>query len=143
MPQIKKSQAKKKDGVRFFDGFTRVMLAIMFVFLIYIFISGKIMASNNMEGGGTDDKVNDLASAVSKTAHHPFVELPGDAELGAFSIANLFTGLIVGHHWEKLFGSSKPKKRADQDNNESGNGNGDKADDGKNEDGGEIKERTE
>lgn len=139
MPQIENSQANPKETVKWFDGFTRAMLATMFVFLIYIFISGKIMASNNAAGGGTDDKVNDLASDVSKTAHHPFVELPGDAQLGAFSIANFFTGLIVGHHWEKIFGSKKPKKETNQSDNEDSEDN----DNEDNEDNKKIKGRME
>ena len=58
-----------------------------------------------MKGTGTDDIVNDLGSAASHTAHHPVVELPGDAELSAFSVANFFSGMIVGYHWLRLFGS--------------------------------------
>jgi cobalt/nickel transport protein len=43
--------------------------------------------------------------------HHPFVELPGDSELSAFSVANFFAGMIVGYHWVRLFGS-KPQPGA-------------------------------
>ena len=64
-----------------------------------------------MEAGGTDDAVNNMASQVTKIQHHPFIELPGDAQVGAFSVANFFAGLIVGHHWEKLFGKSKRESR--------------------------------
>lgn len=91
------------EEVRFFDGFTRLMLAVMCVILLFIFASGQYMSSNKMSGGGTDDRVNDLASEVTQGEHHPFVELPGDVEIGAFSVANFFAGLIVGYHWVKLF----------------------------------------
>ncbi|KLU62837.1 hypothetical protein CEB3_c07980 [Peptococcaceae bacterium CEB3] len=93
--------------IKWFDSFTKAMLTVMFVLLLFIFGAGKYMDSHKMSGGGTDDVVNNLASAVSHTQHHPFVDLPGDAQVGAFSVANFFAGLIVGHHWEKLFGKSK------------------------------------
>jgi cobalt/nickel transport protein len=99
---------------RFFDGFTRAMLAVMFVILLFIFVSGKYMSAHRMEAGGTDDKVNTLATDVTRGEHHPFIELPGDAQVGAFSIANFFAGLIVGHHWSRLFGSRKRNEARDE-----------------------------
>jgi cobalt/nickel transport protein len=96
------------QGYRFFDGFTRTMLAIMGTLLLAIFISGNYMAAHKMTGAGTDDRVNNLASATSHGTHHPFAKLPGDAELGAFSVANFFAGLIVGYHWVRLFGAKPP-----------------------------------
>ena len=116
MQSAKPIQKKAETPIKMFDGFTKVMLITMFTILIFIFISGKYMESHNMAAGGTDDKVNNLASQVSKTAHHPFVQLPGDAQLGAFSVANFFAGLIVGHHWEKLFG--KNREIIDNEDNE-------------------------
>jgi cobalt/nickel transport protein len=104
------------DDSRFFDGFTRTMLAVLFFLLLVIFASGKYMSAHQMKGVGTDDSVNDLASVAARTEHHPFIELPGDAELAAFSVANFFCGLIVGYHWLKLFGSkpqNSTKKTAD------------------------------
>jgi cobalt/nickel transport protein len=92
-------------GFRFFDGFTRTMLATMFVILLAIFISGNYMSAHKMAGGGTDDKVNNLAATTAHSQHHPFVVLPGDAEVGAFSVANFFAGIIVGYHWLRLFGT--------------------------------------
>jgi cobalt/nickel transport protein len=99
---------RQNDNGRFFDGFTKTMLAVMFFILICIFVSGKYMSANHMAGGGTDDRVNDLATSVTHRQHHPFIDLPGDAEVGAFSVANFFAGLIVGYHWLKLFGSRPP-----------------------------------
>ncbi|WP_407311312.1 hypothetical protein [Desulfosporosinus sp. SB140] len=96
--------------IKWFDTFTKVMLSIMFVMLLFIFGAGKYMASHQMEAGGTDDLVNTLATDVTKGQHHPFAELPGDAQVGAFSVANFFAGLIVGHHWEKLFGTPKKEE---------------------------------
>ncbi len=103
--------------ITFFDGFTKTMLAVMCVILLFIFASGSYMSSHNMDGNGTDNHVNDLATNVAHKQHHPFVELPGDAEVGAFSVANFFAGLIVGYHWLKLFGG-KPQESADDDNKE-------------------------
>ena len=99
--------------VKWFDSFTKMMLTVMITILMFIFISGKYMDSHKMEAGGTDDAVNDLASVVTQVDHHPFIDLPGDAQVGAFSVANFFAGLVVGHHWEKLFGEKEKKKKED------------------------------
>lgn len=99
------TNGKKSSAVeiKWFDSFTKTLLAIMCVILTFIVISGTYMAKHNMEAGGTDDKVNTLAAEK----HHPLVELPGDAQVGAFSVTNLFAGLIIGHHWDRLFGKRK------------------------------------
>ena len=102
------------EQFKWFDSFTKIMLSIMFVILIFIFAAGKYMDSHNMGAGGTDDVVNAMASQVAHETAHPFINLPGDAQVGAFSVANFFAGLIVGHHWEKLFG----KQNNDEDSPE-------------------------
>ena len=97
------------NNPRFFDGFTKVMLALMIIIELAIFASASYMSHHKMTGIGTDDVVNNLATATKVNGeHHPFVELPGDSELSAFSVANFFAGLIVGYHWVKLFGT-KPQ----------------------------------
>lgn len=96
--------SKGKEEFKWLDNFTKTMLAIMFVILIFIFAAGKYMDTHKMEAGGTDDKVNNMATTVSSKQHHPFIELPGDAEVGAFSVANFFAGIILGHQWENIFG---------------------------------------
>jgi cobalt/nickel transport protein len=93
---------------RFFDGFTKTMLTTLLFLLMAVFATGKYMSAHEMKGIGTDDIVNDLSAARAHTKHRPFIELPGDAELSAFSIANFFAGIIVGYHWLKLFGD-KPQ----------------------------------
>jgi cobalt/nickel transport protein len=94
---------------RFFDGFTKAVLLIMIVIELTIFASGSYMSHHKLTGIGTDDVVNNLATATKVHGyHHPFVELPGDAELSAFSVANFFAGLIVGYNWLRLFGD-KPQ----------------------------------
>lgn len=92
---------KKTDA--WFDPFTRWMLIVMFVLLAAIFIAAKIMDMHNMTGTGTDDIVNSMASMAAHVKSHPFIELPGDAQVGAFSVANFFCGMIVGHNWKRLF----------------------------------------
>lgn len=99
------NNTKFKEFV-FFDKFTKAMLIVMCLILLFIFASGKYMSAHNVEATGTDDLVNNLATTVSHTEHHPFVELPGDAQVGAFSVANFFAGIIVGYHWLRLFGES-------------------------------------
>ena len=90
-----------------FDPFTRWMLIIMFALLATIFVAAKYMDMHGMQGGGTDDTVNAMASRAAHEKSHPFIDLPGDAEVGAFSVANFFAGMIVGHNWKKLFEREK------------------------------------
>lgn len=91
------------ETASWFDPFTRWMLIIMFAILAIIFIAAKYMDMHSMLGGGTDDTVNAMASSAAHVKAHPFINLPGDAQVGAFSVANFFAGLIVGHNWKKLF----------------------------------------
>jgi len=104
---------KNSSQIKFFDKFTKTLFAIMIVILVFIFVAGKYMDSHKMAAGGTDDKVNNLATVASSKQHHPFIELPGDAELGAFSVANFFAGLILGHSWEKIFGKTNEEVKED------------------------------
>lgn len=108
------SEQNSVQKYAFFDGFTKTMLSVMCVILLFIFASGKYMSANNSEAMGTDDAVNNLATNVTHTEHHPFVDLPGDAQVGAFSIANFFAGIIVGYHWLRLFGD-KARVRGESD----------------------------
>ena len=93
----------------FFDAFTKWALGIMIGLLLCIYASGAYMSAHKLTGIGTDDVVNNQASAK----HHPFVELPGDAEISAFSVGNFFAGLIVGYNWLKLFGTKPATKKED------------------------------
>ncbi len=104
MTAIRVSEENMPETVPWVDPFTRWMLIIMFMVLAAIFIAAKYMDMHHMAGGGTDDAVNALASIAAHAKSHPFIELPGDAEVGAFSVANFFSGLIVGHNWKRLFG---------------------------------------
>ena len=104
------------ENPRFFDGFTRAVLVILIVMELSIFASATYMSHHKMTGTGTDDIVNNLATATKVNGeHHPFVELPGDSELSAFSVANFCAGLIVGYHWLRLFGS-KPQSATRKEN---------------------------
>lgn len=109
-----KSTIKDKKAIKpqfkMFDAFTKLMLTVMISLLIVIFASGKYMTSHNMNADGTDNLVNNMASSVTKASHHPFISLPGDAQVGAFTVSAFFAGLIVGHYWEQLFGESSKKK---------------------------------
>ena len=67
----------QKPAVQWSDGFTKTMLVVMFIFLAGIFISGKYMSIQKMEGGGTENTVNALASTAAGAKSHPFIELPG------------------------------------------------------------------
>lgn len=100
---MSRDKSSGAENISWFDPFTRWMLITMFVLLTLIFMTSKYMSMHEMKGAGTDDIVNDMAAEAVKQKHHPVVELPGDAEVGAFSVANFFAGMIVGHNWKKLF----------------------------------------
>jgi cobalt/nickel transport protein len=89
--------------VKFLDRFTKTMLIIMLALLLVIFVSAKIMTHDHMAASGTDDKVNALGSTASGHKAHPFIELPGDSQVAAFSIANFFVGIILGYSIQRLF----------------------------------------
>ncbi|WP_207858451.1 hypothetical protein [Lucifera butyrica] len=85
------------------------MLIVMFVLLFFIYGSAYYMNLSGMKGEGTDGLVNDMASRTTQQEHHPFIELPGDSEVSAFSVANLFAGLIIGYNWRKLSEKAEQK----------------------------------
>jgi cobalt/nickel transport protein len=91
----------------FLDPFVRVCLITALILLVAIFCSAWYMDVHKMAAGGTDDAVNNLAGQQAQVQHHPLIELPGDAQLGAFSVANLFVGLIVGYTWRKIYYDTK------------------------------------
>jgi len=95
------------EKVQWFDSFTRTVLIVGLALLLGIFGSAYYMNIHKMAAGGTDDKVNDLAAQSVHVQHHPLVELPGDAAISAFSVANFCAGLIIGHNWRKLFDPGK------------------------------------
>lgn len=97
------------DRKVFLDPFVKACLITAFVLLLAIFCSAYYMDIHGMAAGGTDDRVNDLAGQQAQVQHHPFVNLPGDTQVGAFSVANLFVGLIVGYTWRKIFIEAKPE----------------------------------
>ena len=104
---MKKDKDRMEETAPWFDSFTRWMLILMFTLLAIIFVAAKYMDAHGMRGGGTDDTVNAMASRTACARSHPFINLPGDAEVGAFSVANFFAGMIVGHNWKKLFERKK------------------------------------
>jgi cobalt/nickel transport protein len=91
------------ENPHFFDRFTKIMLIVMFALLLFVFASAEIMTHYHMAGGGTDDKVNSLGSTAAGRTAHPFLELPGDTQVAAFSIANFFVGIILGYSVQRLF----------------------------------------
>ncbi len=100
----------EKEQVQWFDPFTRNVLITGLVLLFLIFCSAFYMDTHKMEAGGTDDLVNNMAAQTTHVEHHPLIELPGDAEVSAFSVANFFAGLVVGYNWRKLFGETGQEK---------------------------------
>ncbi len=104
---MRKDKGGTPETTPWFDSFTRWMLIVMFAILAIIFGAAKYMDMHGMQGGGTDDAVNAMASLSAHVKSHPFINLPGDAEVGAFSVANFFAGMIVGHNWKKLFEREK------------------------------------
>jgi len=103
-----------RGQVKFFDRFTKTMLIVMLVLLLIIFASAKVMAHEHMTGTGTDDTVNGKAEALAHKSGHPFVELPGDSQVAAFSIANFFVGVILGYSVFRLFGKREGFEAAEE-----------------------------
>jgi cobalt/nickel transport protein len=95
------------DRKVFLDPFVKACLIAGIVLLVAIFCSAYYMDVHKMEAGGTDDVVNDMAGQVAQAQHHPLVDLPGDTQVGAFSVANFFVGLIVGYTWRKIYYDTK------------------------------------
>lgn len=67
------------------DRFVRNVAIVTLGLLALIFINTYIGAKLGNELGGVD------------------LELPGDTEVGAFTIASLGVGLIIGYTWRKIF----------------------------------------
>jgi cobalt/nickel transport protein len=97
------------DRMVFVDPFVKACLISALVLLIAIFCSAYYMDVHKMTAEGTDDRVNDLAGQQAAAHHHPLVELPGDTQVAAFSVANVFVGLIVGYTWRKIYYDTKPE----------------------------------
>jgi cobalt/nickel transport protein len=119
-PEGERREMEGKEKTSWFDPFTRNVLIVGLALLFLIFASAYYMDIHHMKASGTDDLVNDLASRATQTEHHPLIELPGDAQLGAFSVGNLFAGLIVGYNWRKLFGDSAPAPEEKNGNRDEG-----------------------
>jgi cobalt/nickel transport protein len=97
------ANAADRQDPPFFDRFTKTMLIVMFALLLFVGASAKIMTHYHMAAAGTDDKVNALGSTAAGRQAHPFLELPGDTQVAAFTIASFFVGIIVGYSIQKLF----------------------------------------
>ena len=101
------NQETTDDRQVFIDPFVKACLISALVLLVAIFCSAVYMNIHHLQGTGTDDQVNDLGAQATQTTHHPFINLPGDTQLGAFSVANFFVGLIVGYTWRKIYYDTK------------------------------------
>jgi len=88
------------------DNFVKSVAIVTVTLLTVIFIStyiGVNFLGSKFEG--IDDVVERIAVEEHKHIKnpHPVMELPGDAEVGAFTVASLGVGMIIGFLWRKLF----------------------------------------
>lgn len=85
------------------DPFVRNVALITLGMLALLFINTYIGVRLGNELGGVDDVIESMAiNGLNKQAR-PFMELPGDTEVGAFTIAALGMGMVIGYLWRKLF----------------------------------------
>ncbi|HIE26310.1 TPA: hypothetical protein EYP66_03385 [Candidatus Poribacteria bacterium] len=85
------------------DRFVRNVAIVTLGLLALIFINTYIGAKLGNELGGVDDVVETIAVEGHDKEPRPVLELPGDTEVGAFTIASLGVGLIIGYTWRKIF----------------------------------------
>lgn len=86
------------------DRFTKGIAGVTLALLMVIFVNAYIGARTGKDLGGLDDKVESLALGQHQREARPVLELPGDSEVGAFTVAALGTGMFIGYTWRKLFG---------------------------------------
>lgn len=86
------------------DSFVRNVAFVTLGLLVLLFLNTYIGVKLGNELGGVDDAVESMAIDGHDKEAHPFMELPGDTEVGAFTIAALGMGMVIGYLWRKLFG---------------------------------------
>ena len=89
------------------DRFVRNVAIVTLGLLAIIFINTYIGVKLGNEFGGVDDVVETIAVEGQDKEPHPVLELPGDAEVGAFTITSLGAGLIIGYMWRKIFAEKR------------------------------------
>ncbi|MBI3946174.1 MAG: hypothetical protein HY321_09670 [Armatimonadetes bacterium] len=85
------------------DRFVKGVAGVTFALLMVIFVNAYIGARAGHDLGGLDDRVETIAIGTRKLEPRPVLELPGDSEVGAFTVAALGMGMIIGYTWRKLF----------------------------------------
>lgn len=86
------------------DPFVRNVALVTFGLLALLFLNTYIGVRLGNELSGVDDVVEKMAIDGYNKEAHPFMKLPGDTEVGAFTIAALGMGMVIGYLWRKLFG---------------------------------------
>jgi len=93
------------------DKFVKTVAIVTITMLAIIFVNTYIgVHYMGHEYSGVDDVVETTAIEGHTKNPHPLLELPGDAEVGAFTVAALGTGIIIGFLWRKLFYEESEEK---------------------------------
>ena len=85
------------------DGFVKGVIGVTLALLAFVFVNAYIGSRTGRDLGGLDDRIETMAVAGRALQPHPVLELPGDSEVGAFTIAAFGMGMVVGYTWRKLF----------------------------------------
>ncbi len=91
------------------DAFVRKTAGITLALLAFIFLNAYVGARTGKDLGGLDDRIETMAVRGHAVEPRPVLELPGDSEVGAFTVAALGVGMIIGYSWRKLFGEAAEK----------------------------------
>ncbi len=89
------------------DTFVKRVALVTLVLLAIIFANAFIGVRLGKDLGGLDDRVETMAVEQHRLEPRPVLELPGDSEVGAFTVAALGMGMIIGYSWRKMFGEAE------------------------------------
>jgi len=99
------------------DSFVRNVAIVTVVLLGMIFINTYIGSQFLGNEFSAVDDIVETAAIQGQSLHkdpHPVLELPGDAEVGAFTVASLGAGIIIGFLWHKLLYNEEKVKNKEE-----------------------------
>ncbi|MFQ6056344.1 MAG: hypothetical protein ACE5J9_10225 [Methanosarcinales archaeon] len=89
------------------DTFTRNALVIMSGILTIMIIMAYLGFSSGAKMEGTDAIVEENAAKLGNKNPTNLVTLDETGEYIGFTLAGVFSGLIVGYYWTELFGKRR------------------------------------
>ncbi|HID27277.1 MAG TPA: hypothetical protein EYP22_05570 [Methanosarcinales archaeon] len=91
------------------DTFTRNALIIMFGIVAIMSLMAYLGFSSGAKMNGTDAIVEENAAKLGKKNPTNLVTLDETGEYIGFTLAGVFSGLIIGYYWTELFGKRRKK----------------------------------